>query len=119
MAHIYTKLRAQQSGSIAWRKRERMRAAKDVIACISQQVVDAWARVCPANDLHQEFYEKWAQRIRAEGLKEFQRCAGNYIRTEQEKIDRYIQSLSPEKREAWERWKAAVGVQKPPHEGFR
>ena len=101
MAHTYTKLRAQQSGSIAWRKRKRMRAAKDALACISQQVVDAWAR------------------IRAEDLKEFQRCAGNYIRTEQEKIDRYIQSLSPEKREAWERWKAAVGVQKPPHDGFR
>ena len=47
------------------------------------------------------------------------RGAENYIRAQKEKIDRYIQSLSPEKREAWERWKAAVGVQKPPHEDFR
>ena len=33
------------------------------------------------------------------------RGAENYIRAQKEKIDRYIQSLSPEKREAWERWK--------------
>lgn len=31
-----------------------------------------------------------------------------YLRAEREKADRYIQSLSPEKRTTWERWQAMV-----------